>query len=521
MTKKLIFTCLILIAALSTATAKNNSKNKSTRIDQNLTIFNDVMRQLDMTYVDTINYDLLIKKGIDAMLSYIDPYTIYMSKEEDDEYRRLTTGKYGGIGSSVQQRDSFIYISEPYENMPAALAGLQAGDKLIKIDDMECYGIKVSEASNKLRGVPGTTLQVVVERNNEQITLDITRQDIHIPAVSLATVLQDSIGYIAFSDFSVNSSQEFLVALDDMIQNKHINRLIIDLRGNGGGLIDEANRILSYFIPKGTEVVSVKGKVEKFSHSYYTSTKPIYPDLPLIVLVDNNSASAAEILAGALQDFNRATLIGQRTYGKGLVQNIRPIAYGGHLKVTSAKYYLPSGRCIQAIDYSERQKGNKLTKDSTGGILPDIVLSDSSKLDICYNLYRDFMFFDYATQYKYQHPQIASAEEFQLTDEDIEAFCQFLDEKEYTYETETSKYYKELVDMAKEEDLDSTIMAELNALIPKLSVDYRTAIQRNRSEIEKYLGSEIIKRYYYQRGNLLYLLRYDSEVKRALQEITK
>jgi carboxyl-terminal processing protease len=182
---------------------------------------------------------------------------------------------------------------------------------------------------------------------------------------------------------------------------------------------------------------------------------------------------------------------------------------------------LPSGRCIQAIDYSERQKGNKLTKDSTGGILPDIVLSDSSKLDICYNLYRDFMFFDYATQYKYQHPQIASAEEFQLTDEDIEAFCQFLDEKEYTYETETSKYYKELVDMAKEEDLDSTIMAELNALIPKLSVDYRTAIQRNRSEIEKYLGSEIIKRYYYQRGNLLYLLRYDSEVKRALQEITK
>jgi carboxyl-terminal processing protease len=319
----------------------------------------------------------------------------------------------------------------------------------------------------------------------------------------------------------VNSSQEFLVALDDMIQNKHINRLIIDLRGNGGGLIDEANRILSYFIPKGTEVVSVKGKVEKFSHSYYTSTKPIYPDLPLIVLVDNNSASAAEILAGALQDFNRATLIGQRTYGKGLVQNIRPIAYGGHLKVTSAKYYLPSGRCIQAIDYSERQKGNKLTKDSTGGILPDIVLSDSSKLDICYNLYRDFMFFDYATQYKYQHPQIASAEEFQLTDEDIEAFCQFLDEKEYTYETETSKYYKELVDMAKEEDLDSTIMAELNALIPKLSVDYRTAIQRNRSEIEKYLGSEIIKRYYYQRGNLLYLLRYDSEVKRALQEITK
>jgi carboxyl-terminal processing protease len=405
--------------------------------------------------------------------------------------------------------------------MPAALVGLQAGDKLIKINDMECYGIKVSEASNKLRGVPGTTLQVVVERNNEQITLDITRQDIHIPAVSLATVLQDSIGYIAFSDFSVNSSQEFLVALDDMIQNKHINRLIIDLRGNGGGLIDEANRILSYFIPKGTEVVSVKGKVEKFSHSYYTSTKPIYPDLPLIVLVDNNSASAAEILAGALQDFNRATLIGQRTYGKGLVQNIRPIAYGGHLKVTSAKYYLPSGRCIQAIDYAERQRGHQLHRDTAGGILPDVVLTDSQKLDITYNLYRDHLFFDYANRYYHQHNMIAPSKDFQLNDSDLDAFCQFLDEKQFSYETETGRHLGELIDMAKQEDIDSTLLADLEAFKPRLTEDYRAAIQRNREEVEKLLGGEIVKRYHYHRGYYEYLLRYDKGVKRALEVVSQ
>jgi carboxyl-terminal processing protease len=242
--------------------------------------------------------------------------------------------------------------------------------------------------------------------------------------------------------------------------------------------------------------------------------------MPMIVMVDNHSASASEIVAGALQDLKRATIIGQRTFGKGLVQNLRPIAYGGHLKVTTSKYYLPSGRCIQAIDYAERQKGNQLHKDTAGGILPDIVLSDSNKIDICYNLYRDHLFFDYATMYHRQHVAIAPATEFTLTDEDIEDFCKFLDTKDFKYETETGRYFKELLKMASNEDIDSTTLAQLQAFEPILTMDYRQAIARNKEEIKEWLGSEIIKRYYYQRGHYAYMLRFDPELQRAIQEIT-
>jgi carboxyl-terminal processing protease len=301
-----------------------------------------------------------------------------------------------------------------------------------------------------------------------------------------------------------------------MVQNDGIKRLVIDLRGNGGGVIDEAIQIVSFFVPKGTEVVSTKGKVERTCRSYTTQTTPIFPDMPLVVLVDDQSASASEIVAGALQDLNRATIVGQRTFGKGLVQNIRPIAYGGHLKVTTAKYYLPSGRCIQAIDYAERQKGHKLQRDTAGGILPDVVLTDSQKLDITYSLYRDQLFFDYATRYRRQHDTIAPAAHFALNDEAIEDFCLFLDEKKFTYETETGRYLGELIEMAQQEDLDSTLLAELEAFKPRLTVDYRAAIQRNRKEVERLLGGEIVKRYYYHQGYYAYMIRYDEEIERAL-----
>jgi carboxyl-terminal processing protease len=421
----------------------------------------------------------------------------------------------------ILQRDSNLYISEPYENMPAHKAGLHAGDKFISVDGMPCYGKSTKELSDHLRGVPGTTVTIVVERDNKQITKEVTRQDIYFPAVGITKVFQDSIGYIMFNDFTQNSAQEFLIALDQLVQEHHIKGLIIDIRGNGGGLISEATKILSFFLPKGTEVVSTKGKVEKSCYSYTTTTNPIYPDMPLVVMVDNNSASASEILAGALQDLKRATLVGQRTYGKGLVQNIRPVAYGGYLKVTTAKYYLPSGRCIQAIDYAERQKGNKLEKDTAGGILPDVVIPDSQKIDICYSLYRDHMCFDYATLYHKNHPQITSADQFKLTDADIEDFCQFLEEKEFTYQTEAGRYFTELIDLASKEHIDSATIAELKAMQPKLSFDLRTAIQRYRTEVEELLGSEIIKRYYFQKGYYTYMLRFDPEVKRALEELTK
>ena len=507
----------IILLPLLLLTINLLADSKTTRIDKNLTIYTDVMRQLDMSYVDTLNYDELIKTSINAMLRQVDPYTIYMPKSEDDNLRMMTTGKYGGIGAIIMQRDSNVYVSDPYENMPAAEAGLMAGDRFVSVDGMDCYGKTTKEVSDRLRGKPGTTLTVVIDRDSTLITKELKRRDIHLPAVSYATVLEDSVAYISFSEFTSNSAQELLVALDRMVQHNQVKRLIIDLRNNGGGLIDEAIQLVGFFVPKGTEVVSTKGKVEKVCRSYTTQTNPIFPNMPIVVMVNNNSASASEIVSGALQDLKRATIIGQRTFGKGLVQNIRPIAYGGHLKVTTSKYYLPSGRCIQAIDYAERQKGNKLERDTAGGILPDVVLTDSQKLDITYNLYRDHLFFDYATRYRRQHDSIAPADQFQLSDSDIEEFCTFLDEKQFSYETETGRHLGDLIKMAKQEDIDSTLLAELEAFKPRLTVDYRDAIQRHRSEVEELLGGEIIKRYYYHRGYYAYMLRYDKELKQALE----
>jgi carboxyl-terminal processing protease len=507
---------LLLLPALFLALSIM-AESKTTRIDKNLTIYTDVMRQLDINYVDTLNYDELIKTSINAMLRQVDPYTIYIPESEDDDLRMMTTGKYGGIGAIIMQRDSDVYVSDPYEHMPAAESGLMAGDRFVKVDGMECHGKTTKEVSDRLRGKPGTTLTITVERDSALITKEIKRREIHLPAVSYATTLNDTVGYILFSEFTTNSAQDFLLALDKMVQNDGIKRLVIDLRGNGGGVIDEAIQIVSFFVPKGTEVVSTKGKVERTCRSYTTQTTPIFPDMPLVVLVDDQSASASEIVAGALQDLNRAIIVGQRTFGKGLVQNIRPIAYGGHLKVTTAKYYLPSGRCIQAIDYAERQKGHKLQRDTAGGILPDVVLTDSQKLDITYNLYRDQLFFDYATRYRRQHDTIAPAAHFALNDEAIEDFCLFLDEKKFTYETETGRYLGELIEMAQQEDLDSTLLAELEAFKPRLTVDYRAAIQRNRKEVERLLGGEIVKRYYYHQGYYAYMIRYDEEIERALE----
>jgi carboxyl-terminal processing protease len=276
---------------------------------------------------------------------------------------------------------------------------------------------------------------------------------------------------------------------------------------------------VNLFVERETKIVETRGKTSRSNSVYMTRNNPRYKDLPLVILVDKNSASASEIVAGSLQDLGRAKLIGQRTFGKGLVQNVRPIAYGGHIKVTTSKYYLPSGRCIQAIDYSERQKGHELKRDTAGGILPDIVLSDSGKVDICYTLYMNHYFFDFATRYHRLHDSIAGPKEFEVSDADIEDFCNYLDEREFKYETETSKYFEDMIKMAKHEDIDSATIAQLEALEPVLTPDYRAAITRNKDEVKEMLGSEIVLRYYYQKGQAAYNIRFDDELKRALQEI--
>lgn len=510
---------------------------KTGRIDKSLTIYNDVMRQLDINYADTLNYEELTETAINAMLRHIDPYTVYFPKKKDDDLRMMTTGKYGGIGAIIQQKEvknkrgeteKQVIIANPYEGKPAQRNGLRAGDRIISVDGISTKGQSVSEVSNNLRGVPGSTIKIVVERAGEKkpISFSFAREDIHLDAVDYycaiqADTLPAPIGYISFREFTENSSREFSMALDDLYYNQHIQALIIDLRGNGGGIVDEAIRIVNLFVDKDTEIVSTKGKTQNSCRTYKTTSSARFPDLPLMILVDKTSASASEILSGSLQDLHRATLIGQRTYGKGLVQNVRPIAFDGHLKVTTSKYYLPSGRCIQAIDYTDRQRGKELKRDSAGGILPDIVIEDSAKVDICYSLYVKNMFFDYATIYHQQHDSIASPEVFQVSDEDITDFCRFLEEEGFSYETETGKYFNDVLEIARHEDIDSTVLASLEALRPKLNPSFREAIYRNIEEVKHMLGNEIVLRYYYQRGQAAYQLRYDTELHRALSECKK
>lgn len=515
-------------------------RQATSRADECITIFNDVMRQVDVNYVDTLNYEALTETAINAMLRKIDPYTVYYPKKNERELRMLTTGKYGGIGSIIQQRpikgknertkaksDSIgTFIVNPYEGKPAQRAGLMAGDRILTVDGQKTKGLSVSEVSNNLRGVPGTTVVLEIEREGEKkpFKVEIVREDIRLEPVTYSALfaadsLSAPVGYIAFSEFTEGSAQDFTNTLDDLYYNQGARRLIIDLRGNGGGMVDEAIKIVNLFVEKGQTVVETKGKTANSNRIYRTMARPRYADLPLVVLVDKNSASASEIVAGALQDMKRATLVGQRTFGKGLVQNVRNVAYGGHLKVTTSKYYLPSGRCIQAIDYSEQQKGHQLKKDTAGGILPDVVMDDSSKVDICYTLYINHYFFDYATRYHRQHDSIAGPKAFTLTDADIEDFCRFLDERGFRYDTETSKFFADMIKMAKHEDIDSATISKLEALGPMLKPDFREAIRRNIDEVKEMLGSEIVLRYYYQKGQAAYQLRFDKELKRALGEL--
>ena len=526
--RRLLF-ILLLIPVCLTA----QERQSTTRADECITIFNDVMRQVDVNYVDTLNYEDLTETAINAMLHKIDPYTIYYPKKNDRELRMMTTGKYGGIGSIIQQRklkdgsdEMATYIVNPYEGKPAQQAGLLAGDRILSVDGIATKGLTVSEVSNNLRGVPGTTVVLKIQREGvaKPFKVDIVREDIHLEPITYSAVfaadsLSEPVGYIAFGEFTEGSAQAFSNTLDDLYYNQGARRLIIDLRNNGGGIVDEALQMVNLFVEQGQMVVETKGKTANSNRIYRTRSNPRYKDLPLIILVNKNSASASEIVAGSLQDLKRAKLIGQRTFGKGLVQNVRPVAFGGHVKVTTSKYYLPSGRCIQAIDYSERQKGRELKKDTAGGILPDIVMDDSSKVDICYSLYVNNYFFDYATQYHRLHEQIADPKEFELTDTDIDDFCAFLDERKFTYETETSKFFNDMLKMAQHEDIDSNTLQQLEALEPMLKPDYREAIRRNIDEVKEMLGEEIVLRYYYQRGQAAYQLRFDDEFGRALQEL--
>ncbi len=543
-----------------------SAKRPTSRVDQSLSIYNDVMRQLDMNYADTLNYEKLTETSINQMLRQLDPYTVYIPEDKTNDLRFMTTGKYGGIGAVIMQRPRMrgsekskeekfdVYVSNPYEGKPAQKADVRAGDKILEVDGKSAEGKTTSEVSQMLRGTPGSTITIKLQRYGEEkpITRTFTREEIKMNPVDYACLLRKglmdegqktkdlnaladkTIAYISFADFTEGSARIFADTLDAMV-GRGAESLILDLRGNGGGIIDEAVKILANFVPKGTEVVSTKGRRDGTGYTYRTPFAPKYPDMPIVVLVNNQSASAAEIVAGAFQDLDRATIMGTRTFGKGLVQNIRPIAHGGHLKVTTAKYYIPSGRCIQAIQYNHdgsaervadslthefKTKNGRTVRDG-GGIEPDIVVEDSSKVNICYSLYVQNMFFDYATRYRTEHATLPAPTEFVVSDTLITHFIAFLTEKEFTYKTETSKYFADMLRMAHNEAIDSTTLQALEALQTQINPSLETAIWNNKADIQEYLGQEIVGRYYFQKGQTAYVLRSDETLQRAIEELQK
>lgn len=528
--------CISLVAMA--ATNPKTQDARTFRISKNLSIFNSVFRELDAFYVDTLNYDKMNAIAINEMLSRLDPYTVYIPEKETDNLKFMTTGEYAGIGALITKSGKDIYVSEPYEGMPAQRNDVRAGDIILEVDGKSVSGLSVSDVSTRLKGTPNTTIRLKIKRlgTNKPIEKEFLREKIQVNPITYSTLVAPKVGFVQLSDFTDKSAMELKSAVNKLVKDHQIESLIIDIRNNGGGLIDEAVKIVGYFVPKGSEVVQTKGKSKFTERTYKTPTEPIFPNLNLAILVNRSSASASEILAGAIQDLDRGLIIGERTFGKGLVQNIRPLGYGGNLKVTTAKYYIPSGRCIQAIDYSHRNEDGSVgrvpdsltTEFSTrngrivrdgGGIVPDVKTTDDRKMNIAYYLFAQNKYFEYANQYSASHQEIAKPADFKLEEHDFHDFKQFLIDKKFTYTTESEKMYKEFLELAKSEGIDKYADSELKTLEAKLKPDIDSNLEENKKDIIELLSLEIIKRYYFQKGEIEFSLKTDVDLKTAIEKL--
>jgi len=509
-------------------------------ISKYLDIYNAVFKELNMFYVDSIDVKKTIEDDIAFMLSRLDPYTEYFSEEDLPNFEEQTTGEYAGVGAVISQfKDGKIYVREPYEGMPAALAGLQAGDVLLEIDGISLDGKDSSFASDHLKGQPNTNVKIKFQRAGESKPREIViaRKRIQLNPVIYHGVLPGDIGYVYLSNFTTHSASSVIDAFDDLKTNHGIQSLIFDVRDNGGGSVQDCLEILNYFLPKGDTLLTMKGKFHQLDRTYSATQQPVAPDMPLAVLVNQSSASASEILSGALQDLDRAVIIGSRTFGKGLVQSPRQLPYNLSMKVTTAKYYIPSGRNIQAIDYSHRNDDESVSyiPDSLtsvfytskgrpvrdgGGITPDFV-TDTKKLPtIIYYMENDNLFFDFVSSWRVKHPNIASPEQFVLSDKDYDDFKAFVQSKNFNYDRQSEKALKNLKDIMDFEGYLPSASAEFTALENKLKPDLNRDLDFYKNILSDRLAKEIMRQYYYAKGVIIYSLRNDNNLKKAIEVLS-
>ena len=523
-----------ILGIASTGASAQKTEDHNFEIAKNLEVFHEIVSELDRFYVDTINPTKVIEKGIQAMLSGIDPYTEYYPENDMKDLKMITTGKYAGIGAIIRQytgRD-YIYIDEPYEGMPAARYGLKAGDEILSINGESMKGKASSYVSEHLRGEADSKLTVTVRRPGvpDSLSIDLVRSVIALPAVPYYGMYK-GYGYILLEQFTENCSKSVMKALVEL-KEQGAKGIILDLRGNGGGLLNEAVEIVGLFVPKGTKLVETRGKVPQVGSTYVTQRNPIDENIPLVVLTDDQSASASEIVAGSLQDLDRAVIVGVRTFGKGLVQTTRMLPFNGTLKVTTAKYYIPSGRCIQEIDYSKRnEKGqaqhipDSLTKvfytaagrpvRDGGGIRPDVVCKQDTMPDILYYLSQNVVLFDYVNEWCTKHAIIAPAQDFKLTDQDYNEFKEFVCNSDFKFESNSSKALESLRKLAEREGLADKAQDEFKSLESKLQYDLRNDLDVFRKDLERVVSMEILVRYYYQRGLIMYNMKSDRFLEEA------
>ena len=530
MKKYIIAISLALMAATVLSAQSQNFK-----LGQWSEIHNSILKELNRSYVDTLPIDRIMRSGVDAMLEELDPYTIYIPEEENEDLQMMISKTYGGIGAIIHKKvGENVIINEPYAGSPAEKYGLQCGDEILEIDGVSTKGLETKESSDRMKGKPGTTVIFKIKKVRTGDTLDVPviRERIHFPDIEYAAMLDDTTGYILQTGFTENVSGEVRSKFLEL-KKQGMKRLVLDLRGNGGGLMDEAISIVSLFVPKGSLVVTAKGNTEDSVREYRTTTEPIDTEIPIIVMIDSGSASSSEIVTGALQDMDRATVMGKRSYGKGLVQSIRPLPYNGQIKVTTAKYYTPSGRCVQAIDYSSRNEdgsvghipdsltrefrtaGGRIVRDG-GGITPDVDIDVPDYSRLVYALVLGGVIDQYVIDYARRHESIPAVDDFHFSDEDFEDFIKFAKTQDFDYRSSAKTLYDQMKKELVKDGLADAMSEELAAMGKALEMDKEKFIRLKKEEIVPFIEEEIATRYWFQEAGVKIRLRYDEQLKKAL-----